>query len=147
MGPLPVTSSGNKYILVVTDISPNGFGAFTIRSTETEALATLPVNEIICRYGTPYQGTNFTSKLMAAVCKTLGIEQTRASAYHPQGNGQVECFNRTLEAMLAKVVSNHQWDWDIHLPRLLFACRTALHETTGFTSLLGALLSFQLMWF
>ena len=47
---------------------------------------------------------------MAAVCKLLGIEQTRTSSYHPQGNGQVERFNRTLEAMLAKVVSDHQRD-------------------------------------
>ena len=138
MGPLPVTSNGNKYILVVTDIFSKWVEAFAIQSTDTETLATLLVNEIICRYGTPSylhsdQGTNFTSKLMAAVCKRLGIEQTRTSSYHPQGNGQVERFNRTLEAMLAKVVSDHQRDWDNHLPRLLFAYRTAIHETTGFS--------------
>ena len=35
--------------------------------------------------------------------------------------------------MLAKVVSDHQTDWDYHLPQLLFAYRIATHETTGFT--------------
>ena len=35
--------------------------------------------------------------------------------------------------MLAKVVSDHQTDWDYHLPQLLFAYRTAIHDTTGFT--------------
>ena len=35
--------------------------------------------------------------------------------------------------MFAKVVSDHQCDWDSHLPRVLFAYQTAIHKTTGFT--------------
>ena len=35
--------------------------------------------------------------------------------------------------MLAKVVSKHQTDWDYPLPQVLFAYRTAIHDTTGFT--------------
>ena len=122
--------------------------AFAIQSTETEALATLLVNEIICRYGIPtylYQGTNFnTSKLMAAVCKTLGIEQTRTSSYHPQGNGQVEHFNRTLETMLARVVSDHQRDWTF-LACCLLTEQFSMKQLalTHFISLLGALLPFH----
>ena len=95
------------------------------------------MNEIVCRYGVPSylhsdQGANLTSNLMAALCKQLGSTQTRTSAYHPQGNGQVERFNRTLESMLAKVVSNHKTDWDTHLPQILFAYRTSIYDTTGF---------------
>jgi len=70
---------------------------------------------------------------MASLCKRLNIQQTRTSAYHPQGNGQVERFNHTLEAMLATVINDHQTDWDIHLPKLLFAYRTAIHAVTGFS--------------
>jgi len=40
---------------------------------------------------------------------------------------------RTLEAMLAKTVSENQQDWDRHIPKLLLAYRTAIHETTGYT--------------
>ena len=109
-----------------------------MKSTDTETLATRLVNEIICKYGVPSylhsdQDTNLTSNLMAAVCKHLGIEQTRTSAYHPQGTGQVERFNRILESMLAKVVSDHQTDWDNRLPQVLFTYRTAIHDTKGFT--------------
>ena len=64
------------------------------------------------------QGANLTSNLMAALCKQLGTTQTRTSAYHLQGNGQVERFNRTLESMLAEVVTDHQTDWDTHLPQV-----------------------------
>ena len=45
----------------------------------------------------------------------------------------MERFNRTLEAMLAKLVKENQKDWDLHIPRVLFAYRTALHESTGYT--------------
>ena len=106
MGPLPQTSSGNKYIVVVTDLFSKWVEAFPVQSTDTETLASLLVTKIICRYGVPSylhsdQGANLTSNLMAAVCKHLGIAQMQTSAYHPQ---QVERFNRTLlESMLAKV--------------------------------------------
>ena len=39
--------------------------------------------------------------MAAAVCERLGIERTCTSAYHPQGHGQVEQFNHSLESMLA----------------------------------------------
>ena len=54
--------------------------------------------------------------------------------YHPEGNGQVERFNRTLEDMLAKTIGEgNQQNWDIYLPKALLAYRTSLHEVTGFT--------------
>ena len=35
--------------------------------------------------------------------------------------------------MLATVINDHQNDWDLHLPRTLFAYRTSLHAATGFS--------------
>ena len=43
----------------------------------------------------------------------------------------VERFNRTLEAQLAKFVSDHQRDWDDHLPLLMMVYCTSDHDTTG----------------
>ena len=51
MGPLPQTSSGNKYIVVVTDLYSKWVEAFPMKSTDTETLASLLVTEIVCRYG------------------------------------------------------------------------------------------------
>ena len=42
----------------------------------------------------------------------------------------VERFNRTLEAQLSKFASDHQKDWDEHVPLLMMAYRTAIHETS-----------------
>ena len=74
MGPLPPTTAGNKYIVVVTDLFSKWVEAFPVKATDTETLASLLVNEIVCRYGVPSylhsdQGANLTSNLMAALCK------------------------------------------------------------------------------
>ena len=63
----------------------------------------------------------------------MWIAITRTSAYHPEGNGQVKCFNHTLQSILAKTVEANQDTWDSQLPKALFAYRTAVHESTGFT--------------
>jgi len=138
MGPLPLSSAGNRYIVVITDLFSKWVEAFPIKSTDTETLATLLIDEVVCRFGVPHyihsdQGANLISNLMATVCERLGIKQTHTSGYHPQGNGQVERFNRTLESMLSMVVNDHQTDWDVHLPKVLFAYRTAIHDATGFS--------------
>ena len=130
-----------KYILVVTDIFTKWVEAFALKDTTANTLATVLLNEVICRYGAPCtlhndQGANLCSSVIRCLCALLGISNTRtcwSSAYHPQGNGQVEPFNQTLEAIIAKTVIDNQHYWDRQLPKALFAYRTAIHETTHFS--------------
>eukprot|EP00731_Ephydatia_muelleri_P009263 Em0004g1601a len=141
MGPLPTSSCGNKYILVVTDLFTKWVEAFPLAKTDSVTLAKVLVNEIVCRYGVPRylhsdQGANLVSEVIKSLCATLGINRTQTTAYHPEGNGQVERFNRTLESMLAKVFADHQRDWDEHIQNALFAYRTAIHDSTGYTPFL-----------
>ena len=44
------------------------------------------------------------SKLLKEMCQLMGIKKTNTTAYHPQTDGLVERFNRTLIDMLAKTV-------------------------------------------
>jgi len=79
------------------------------------------------------QGANFCSEVINAMCKLLGIERLQTFAHHPQGNGQIERFNRTIKAMLTKVFQSNQKDWDSHLLKILLAYSTAIHKSTRFT--------------
>ena len=138
MGPLPTSDKGNKYIRVITDLFTKWVEAFLLKDTTTNTLATVMLNEIVCHYGEPSsyhsdQGANLCSGVIHSLCQLLGISTTRTSAYHPEGNGQVERFNRTLEAMLAKIIQDDQHDWDSLLPKALFAYRTAVHDSTHFS--------------
>ncbi|KAL5460047.1 hypothetical protein EMCRGX_G033464 [Ephydatia muelleri] len=119
-------------------IKINGSKHFHLAATDSITLARILTDEVICRYGVTEslhsdQGANFVSEVMQSLCAQLGIKRTQTSAYHPEGNGRG--FNRTLEAMLSKVVEEHQKDWDCHLQKVLFAFRTAVHESTGYTPL------------
>ena len=90
----------------------------------------------MCRFGVPRelhsdQGTNFESKVMAEVCKLLDIEKTRTTPLHPQSDGQVERYNRTLVEMLQGKLKESQEDWDLQLQPCMMAYRSSVHESTG----------------
>ena len=70
---------------------------------------------------------------MKNVFHLLGVQKLRTSQYHPQTDGQVERFNRTLKRILTAFVNDDQNDWDLHLPLALFAYRTSMHRSSGVT--------------
>ncbi|GFU99004.1 retrovirus-related Pol polyprotein from transposon 412 [Trichonephila clavipes] len=67
------------------------------------------------------------------VCELLGIDKTKTTPLHPQSDGMVERFNRTILNNLSLMVSKNQQDWDQKVPIFLLAYRSAVHETTGYS--------------
>ncbi|CAF1691073.1 unnamed protein product, partial [Adineta ricciae] len=45
-------------------------------------------------------------------------------------NGQVERFNATFAAQLAKYCHPNRQDWDLYLPSIVYAYNTSIHSTT-----------------
>ena len=77
------------------------------------------------------QGRNFESALFKEVGRILGMEKTRTTPLRPQLDGMVERFNLTLKNLLTKSVDENLSDLDCHLPLLMMAYRSAVHETKG----------------
>lgn len=138
LGPLPETERGNKYVLVVGDYFTKWIESYPLPNQEAETVARVLVEEFICRYGIPKelhsdQGRNFESKLMAEMCKMLGIKKTRTCPLHPRGDGFIERFNRSLLSMVCSLLDpdSDQKDWDERIPFAMLAYRSAVQESTG----------------
>jgi len=137
-GPHPKSTSGHVYILTLMDYFTKWCEAFPMWNQEASTIAGILVDRVFSRFGTPLQiltdrGSNFESSLFQSLCKRLGIDHIRTTAYHPSTNGMIERFHRTLNTMLAKMVNESQRNWDQLLPSALAAYRATVHETTGFT--------------
>ena len=116
MGPLPETSRGNKHILVVVDHFTKWCEAFATPDKKASTVPPLLVSRIFSRFGPPEvlhsdQGRNFERTLLHKICNFMGITKTRTTSYHPQGNGQTERQNRTMQAMLSAFASNGRDNW------------------------------------
>jgi hypothetical protein len=137
VGPLPLTKNGNQYIVVATEYLTKWPEARALPDAKATSVVSFFYEDIICRHGCPRelltdQGTHFVNALLDALCNRLGVKHRLSTAYHPQTNGLVERFNRTLCEMLAKYSGEYQQDWDIFLPSALFAYRTIWQNTTRY---------------
>mgnify|MGYP000624673686 CR=1 FL=1 len=110
-GPIPASKKGNCLILVITDhfaklnkcVAFRKFTAMSVASAIIEAWvsAYAPPERIL-----PDQGPQCMSNFFIAVMKILGIETVCTAAYHPQINGQVERYNRTMATQLRHHVAD-----------------------------------------
>ena len=138
LGPLPLTPNSNSYLLVATDYFTCWVEAYPIPNQEATTVANKLTNELFFRFSLPDQlhsdqGRQFESILISEVCKLLQIHKSRTTAYHPQGDGLVECFNRTLLDMLSTTIKDYPGTWENHVRAVCMAYNTSVQRTTGFT--------------
>ena len=133
---LPITEKGNKHVVVFQDYFTKWPLVYPVPDQKVSHLVELLTKEVIPFFWVPEallsdRGTNLLSNLMKDVCSALGINKLNTTAYHPQCDGMVERFNRTLKAMLRKHAGRYGNQWDRYLARILWAYRNTPHETTG----------------
>ena len=133
---LPTTERGNRYVLVFQDFLTKWPMVYPMSDQKSLRIAELLVNEVIPHFGIPEsllsdQGTNLLSHLMMDVCCLLGIKKLNTTSHHPQCDGMVERFNRTLKTMLRKYAAEFSTQWDRYLPGALWAYRNMPHDSTG----------------
>ena len=97
IGPLPLSSSGKRFILVICDYATRYPEAIPLRNIDANTVAEELMN-LFAHVGVPSeiltdQGTNFTSQLLAEVYRLLHVKPIRTTPYYPQTDGLVERFN------------------------------------------------------
>jgi transposase InsO family protein len=136
IGPLKTTSSGDKYVMVMTD----GFTKFCEVAAIPHKLATVVARTLferwIIRYSAPEsivldQGKEFCNKVMYAMCDLWGIKKKRTSPLHPQANTGAESFNRSFRKFFMTTLENTKTlEWEELLPYLMLMCNTHVHKST-----------------
>ncbi len=137
IGPLERSAWGYRFALVLVDYATRYPEAVPLRTISAKSVAEA-LFRIISRVGIPKeiltdQGTAFMSRTLSELYELLGIKSIRISVYHPQTDGLVERFNRTLKSMVRKFVKEDAKNWDKWLEPLLFAVREVPQASTGFS--------------
>lgn len=132
VGPLP-PSKGHRYLLTMVDRFSRWPEAVPLPDMLAETVANAFCNTWVSRFGVPEtistdQGRQFESQLFLELTKWLGTIRTRTTAYHPQANGLVERFHRTLKAAVMCVDPVH---WSEKLPLILLGLRTAIRDDSN----------------
>ena len=73
------------------------------------------------------------SSFFSETCKVLGIQRIHTSSYHPESNGVVERWHRTLHTGLSHLVNHSHTVWDLQVPFFLMGYRATPHTTTGYS--------------
>ena len=101
---VPISSKNNRYLLVIQDYYTKWAEAIPLPDQKA-AIITNELIKVLSRLGVPEilhsdQGCNFESTVLAQTLNAFGLSKSRTTAYHPECDGMVERFNRTLLQLL-----------------------------------------------
>ncbi|UYV80316.1 hypothetical protein LAZ67_18002376 [Cordylochernes scorpioides] len=134
IGPLP-PSEGKTYCLTLIDRFTNWVEVLPLEDIKADTIIKSFYKEWISRYGTPChlitdRGMQFMSQKLKEFAKMCGIQLKHTTSYHPQSNGKIERFHRTLKT----AISSHNYiRWTERLPSVLLGLRSAIYGSSDFS--------------
>lgn len=130
-------SLGFTAILVIVDrLTKQSLFIPTHDTCTSLDLAKLFVLHVFSKHGVPShvtsdRGTEFVSRFFRSLGTALDMKLHFTSGYHPEGDGQTEQVNQTLEQYLRMYCNYQQDNWSELLPIAEFAYNNAPSATTG----------------
>ena len=124
-----------KNVLVMTDHFMRYALAVVMKDQMAKMVAKVFYEHFIAVFGAPTKllsdwGVNFMSALVEELYSA--IQKCRTTAYHAQGNGQVDHFHQTLFHMIGKLSHDKKAQWEQHLPELLQAYNSTWSVVTSY---------------
>ena len=136
VGPLP-PSAGKRYLFTVIDRSTRWPEATPMEESTSQSCASALLSSWIARFGIPEhitsdRGSTFTAQLWKALADLLGTRLHFTTAYHPQANGIIERWHRSLKAALTARCTTP--DWTSQLPWVMLGLRTTPKEDLTYST-------------
>lgn len=135
IGPLPPIR-GKRYCLTMIDRTTGWPEVVPLSSITADKVASAFYSAWISRFGIPLrittdQGRQFESDLFRQLTALLGITRIRTNAYHPQSNGLLERWHRTLKAALTAHLDANKKNWVDALPTVLLGIRSSINRSSN----------------
>ena len=135
IGPLPKTTRGNTYAVVMQDLFSKWPEVIPIPDVTMKMVVEVILNPI-GRWGplemiVSDQGREFVAELHQELARQLSIKRSFSMPGHPQMNSQVKRFNQTLKSMMAHYTNMKQDNWDVYVLLLLYMYCTSPQKLMG----------------
>jgi len=134
---LGLTSSGNRYLLVIIYHFSKWVVLEPIPTKSAEDVARVILERLILVHGAPTRihsdkGKEFVNQIVGHLRKLLSIDHSTTAGYNPRANGVTERINRDIIKDLKKSCVVPQ-DWDHRVQFVAFSHNIVVHESTGET--------------
>ncbi|KAM0726175.1 Transposon Tf2-6 polyprotein [Formica fusca] len=135
-GPLPQTSRGNKYILVVMDQFSKFKKLYPLKNQKLDSIIDALQVEYFSRIGIPNEilsdnGGQFITARWRDFANDIGFSVRKTSPYNPQSN-PVERVMREIGRIIRVYAHDHQTTWDKIIDRAEKTINSTTHRSTGF---------------
>lgn len=132
IGPMP-PSNGKLYCLTCIDRFSCWMEVIPLEDVTAELVSKAFYEHWICRFGTPVnivtdQGPQFKSRVLKNLAIICGAQLLHTTPYHPQTNGKIERFHRTLKTAIK---AHNSINWTETLPTVLLGLRAAIRDDTN----------------
>ncbi|KAG5324085.1 POL4 protein, partial [Pseudoatta argentina] len=132
VGPLPPSKSF-RYLLTMIDRFTRWPEAIPLQDCTANTVAKMFFTHWVARFGAPRlittdQGSQFEAQLFNTLAKLIRSKRCRTTAYHPESNGIIERWHRSLKTAL---MCHGETQWTDTLPVVLLGLRTCFKEDLG----------------
>lgn len=136
VGPLPLSSKNNRYILTICDMLTRHLAAIAIPDCNANTIAEALVEKYFLVYSCAKillsdNAKYFTGEVMQEICKIFEIKKFYSTIYYPQGNSVLERSHQELKKYIRAFLKPFETDkWDDLLPYAVFHFNTHTNVTT-----------------
>ena len=133
---LPMSGSSDTILVIINRLTKQLIFIPTVNTITSPMLAKLFILHVFSNHGVPSHitsdhGMEFVSTFFCSLGKVLDMKLHFTSGYHPEGDGQTERTNQTLEQYLRVYCNYQQSNWSNLLPIVEFAYNNTPNATTG----------------
>ena len=119
-GPLPVSSQGNRYVLLAVD-SLSRFVVLRPLKDKSALSTAQGLYSIFVDFGFPKtlisdNGAEFVNQVIKAMVSFFRVKHKTITAYNPRSNGAAERYVQEAKRVLSKILEGELVDWDSFLP-------------------------------